>query len=253
MLPKFKSQNGAKQRKNLLVDVGIGSKIASVFIKAVMIVVMVLFMFPAYLLTIRNKKYLFNALKLQRGVITVSNHCYYIDAGLICLSLLPHFAYYGIDTQTMSVPLLSYFLKRLGGFSLEQNNFHTLFSTIEYLLKKNKIVHLFPEGNLLDYNQKVAAFQKGAFYFSLACDAPIVPIAIVLKKRPILKFLTKPFPRVELHLCEPIYPHQYKKEGLNKKEILEKLALDAQQAINDKIKKAQGDYSLFKGKINHHI
>lgn len=254
MWARFKKESSKKDNSSceLLIDRGFFPTIGTLIMHILFWAVMML-MFPLYLLKIKNRKYFFSVLNNKRGAISVANHCYYLDSGFISLALFPHFTNYAVDEHTMSVKFLGYFLKRIGGFPVSQTNFRPLYNTIGHLLKKNRIVHLFPEGNMLDYNQRVAEFERGAFYFALAYDAPILPIAIVLKKRPLLRFLTKPLPRVEVHLCKPIYLEAYKELGLSHKELLSKIASDVQTIIDQKIQEEGGDYTLFAGKIDHKI
>jgi len=44
-------------------------------------------------------------------------------------------------------------------------------------------VHVFAEHDLAHFNQRVNEFKDGAFFLALLLDVPVIPIAIVVKRR----------------------------------------------------------------------
>lgn len=248
----------SKKEKRMLVSFSFFSRFRSFLMKFFLGWIPYVFAPLFFGVRVKNKHQFYIARKKRdgkgrQGIFTISNHCFYLDPGLIHFGIFPHFAFYGIDEKTMSMPSFGWFLKSYGGFALPKKQPMLIGRTVADLIQRKKIVHFFPEGNLLDYNQTISSFQQGVFYFALMNQAPILPIAIVLKKRKIFSRLTKPFPRVIISFGEPVYSDDYLKKGLSRLEILEAMGKDLEKAVQKLIDDEGGDKSLFDGKIHHRI
>lgn len=252
-----KNLSGKKRQKNL-VSFSFFSRARSFFMKFLLGWIPYVFLPLFFGARVKNRRYFREARKNptgrgKRGIFTISNHSFYVDAAFIHYGIFPHFAFYAIDQKTMQIPSLGWFLASYGSFPLPQDQPMLIGRTVSDLIRRKKIVHFFPEGNLLDYNQEIVPFKRGVFYFALMSGAPVLPMGIVLKKRKFFSKLTKPFPKVIINFGKAISPTDYQDKGLSRAQILEKMSQDLEKAVQRLIDEEGGDKSLFEGKITHRI
>lgn len=75
------------------------------------------------------------------------------------------------------------FFKKCGGISVDRENIDlTVIKQCLSVLKKGKILTIFPEGTRNKTEQELLEFKAGASVFAIKANAPIVPLYI--KKRP---------------------------------------------------------------------
>ena len=77
-----------------------------------------------------------------------------------------------------------------GAFGIHDGYPMSIASSVREAMKGNQYVTIFPEGLQTCRNQEVIPFNKGAFYLALENEAPVIPIAIVLYGRRILRTLS---------------------------------------------------------------
>lgn len=126
-----------------------------------------------------------------------------------------------------------WFFKSCGGISVNRDNVGL--STIKEslnVLKKDKILTIFPEGTRNKTDEPLLEFKAGASVFAVKSGAPIVPMFIIKKGRA--------FKRNVIMVGEPIYfDNTYKgEEGTNKaNEIIKQKMLELKQQYENKINK----------------
>ncbi len=94
--------------------------------------------------------------------------------------------------------LVTSFLKKMGGIPVDRNSINiSVIKKCLQVLKKDKILTIFPEGTRNKTNQDLLEFKAGASIFSIKAQAPIIPLYI--KKRPHFFWINK------VVVGEPIY------------------------------------------------
>lgn len=79
--------------------------------------------------------------------------------------------------------LVTGFFKKMGGIPVDRNNINiSVIKNCLQVLKKDKILTIFPEGTRNKTSQDLLEFKAGASIFSIKSQAPIIPLYI--KKRP---------------------------------------------------------------------
>ncbi|NLY17532.1 MAG: hypothetical protein GX045_00895 [Clostridiaceae bacterium] len=77
---------------------------------------------------------------------------------------------------------------------------------MEFLLRKNHIVHFFPEGIVKPYYTGLRSFKKGAFHLAALANVPIVPMLITFEPPNRIYKLIRKKPVMTLHIGKPINP-----------------------------------------------
>lgn len=172
-----------------------------------------------------------NNLKKCTNAITISNHCHYLDPGLIAFAVCPRRIYFSGLENTFNNPFFSFFIRCLGGFPIPNNNPGRIIKPIGKKLKKDKtFIHIFPEGELFSGNQLIKPFKTGCISLSLFFNTPIIPIVEIQKK----KFSFLP-PKVIIVIGEPIFFSEtsFNKERKKSYKILtEEIRITMQDMIN---------------------
>ena len=246
--------NNMKKNGKYLINFSLLHRIPAWFVKLLITCVLIIFLPILFSIQVKNKRQFLKFKRAQKnGLFLTSNHCYYVDGGMTHYALFPFSCYFTADEPTMNVKGLGTFLRLLGVFPLPENQGMKIGRTISEAIRRRKIIHFFAEGNMLDYNQEVAELKNGLFYFSYQSKAPVIPLAIVLKRRKIVKSLTKPFPKVLLVFGEPIFPADYFIKGVSKNDSLKMMSLAVKNSLQSMIDQHGGDKTLFEGKIDHRV
>ena len=158
--------------------------------------------------------------KLPKGkCIFVCNHVSNIDA-LILLNSFWRAQYVIAKKELFKRPLLRAFLKGMKSIPIDRDNVEI--STIKQcmsVLKKDKVLTIFPEGTRNKTDKPLLEIKDGAGVFAVKSGAPIVPIWI--KKRP------KPFVFNTVYVGEPFY--LTKENSQNSGEIIKNHLLNLRQ------------------------
>ena len=94
------------------------------------------------------------------------------------------------------------------------------FSYVDSALKKGNMLHFFPEGVLIPYDNELREFERGAFMHSQKTNCPILPIVLCQRKA------TGPFKFLKKHGCSftaYILEPQYIDGSLKKREAVAEL------------------------------
>lgn len=125
-----------------------------------------------------------NKKKIPKGkVIFVCNHRSNIDF----LYLFTHIGrkqYVLAKKELFRNKFVSFFFHKCGGIEVDRDNISL--STIKEslnVLKKNKILTIFPEGTRNKTNQDLLEFKSGASVFAVKTNAPIIPLYIQKKPK----------------------------------------------------------------------
>jgi len=111
--------------------------------------------------------------------VVVANHASYLD-GVILTAVLPARFTFVIKQEMTQVPVVNYFLSRLGSVFVDRSNHHraaTAARRILNLATKQKSIAFFPEGTFTA-EPGLRRFRNGAFTVAQRGKLPVVPIII---------------------------------------------------------------------------
>lgn len=146
---------------------------------------------------------------LSKGIITVSNHIFPLDA--LCIRMA--------TGRRMWIPMLPdlfeskdwWLLTHLGGIPLADGSLSAtkkFNAAFDELNRRGQAVHIFPEARSWLYYKPLRPFMKGAFTMSYKWACPIIPICLAYRPRTgIYKLFGKPeIPLITVRIGEPIIP-----------------------------------------------
>ena len=139
------------------------------------------------------------------GFVSISNHIHQMDCTFIGLVYYPHRVYYPTLASNFKIPVIRHIIKMLYAIPIpkKDNQKEKFYSDLNSVLKKGKIVQMYPEGSLWPYYDKIRDFKYGAFKIAVEADVPIQPIRF--------KYVNKWYKRKPTIICEvlkPIYPNK---------------------------------------------
>lgn len=194
--------------------------------------------------------------KCKTGII-ISNHTTFLDPVTISCLVRPGRMFHTLLEETVESPYLGTLTRLLGGIPVPTKGkkpMEELISACRLALKRRKFVHFYPEGECFLYNQNVQAFQSGAFYVAARLNAPVIPVAVVMKPG-----LFKPYsifgrsrPREEVYILDPVFPLEFgcvdSGGNVNIKKVKELTAF-VRGKIQDEINLRKGTNVFYKGKM----
>ncbi len=167
---------------------------------------------------------------LKGGAVSISNHVHkwdYVGARL------------AVKRKDMMIPVWApnirgengKMIRLVGGFPLPENDpgaTATCFRQVIDYLNHGGWLHICAEGSMWEYYQPIRPFKRGAAFFAVKCDKPVVPMAYVYRKASwIRKLLFKAPADFTLRIGEPIYPDK----TLKSTEAQTKLLTEAHAAV----------------------
>lgn len=194
--------------------------------------------------------------KCKTGVM-VSNHTTFFDPVTISCLVRPRRMFHTLLEETVEAPFLGTLTRLLGGIPVPTRGkkpMEELISACRTGLKRRKFVHFYPEGECFLYNQNVQPFQSGAFYIAARLNAPVIPVAVVMKPgvfRP-YSFLGRSRPREEVYVLDAVSPAEFgciDSEGnVNIKKVKE-LTVYVRDKIQEEIILRNGTGIFYRGKM----
>ena len=139
------------------------------------------------------------------GFVSVSNHIHELDCTCIALIYYPHRVYFPTVATNFKIPVIRHIIKLLYAIPIPKldNQKKTFYKDLNYILNKGKIVHMYPEGSLWPYYDKIRNFKYGAFKISVEADVPIQPIKFKYTNK-----WYKKKPAIIAEILNPIYPNK---------------------------------------------
>lgn len=124
------------------------------------------------------------ARRAGRGVITVSNHINVMDCAMTAQVCFPRAVGLTTIQDNLTIPVAGKLVKLLGGIPIpkEPARMRHFVKFVGGRLKRNKIIHFYPEGILRPYSGRLHAFSRGAFVLSVKNGSPIVPVVYVQRR-----------------------------------------------------------------------
>jgi 1-acyl-sn-glycerol-3-phosphate acyltransferase len=176
-----------------------------------------------------------NNLNIRKAIL-ISNHTLYLDPGILSHAIMPRRTYFSAMEKTFNKKILGTYIRLLGAFPLKDNTpLLSALKQIKRAIDKRGFIHIFPEGELYHYNQKVKDFKNGAFYLSFIFNIPVIPIALLVKQRSFLGKKTRLLPPKVIVLIEkPLFPYEFNNYSL-KEEKINAMKEKAQNIIQNSI------------------
>ncbi|MEA4889845.1 MAG: lysophospholipid acyltransferase family protein [Clostridiaceae bacterium] len=167
----------------------------------------------------------------NRGAILVCNHIHYLDCTMIGCAAAPRQVFFASMQENFKLPVAGWFVRNLGCVSVGAtlNDKRTFCQSIYSLLKQNKWVMIYPEGEMKLYGQGVRPFKPGAFHLAAQAGCPVVPLALIQRKPNGFWRLWKKRPLLTLVIGPPVNPqpaYSVKKKAQDLQERVETLYQD---------------------------
>jgi glycosyltransferase involved in cell wall biosynthesis/1-acyl-sn-glycerol-3-phosphate acyltransferase len=144
----------------------------------------------------------------KTGAVTVCNHVHEMDA-TVCAVAIPR-------RKLIFVSLPSNFklgaagplVNILGSVPTPAGPKETqiFIHALSKRLRQGRIVHFYPEGELMRYDSEIRGFHHGAFYLAVDAQMPVLPMRIVFRKPGVFLRFFKKKPCFTLVFGEPLYP-----------------------------------------------
>jgi len=169
-----------------------------------------------------------------KKAIIICNHLIYLDPIVAIHAMGYKRIMFATLEETCEIPILGTFIQLLGSFPVPKKDPWNIGEPIKWSLNKNRFVLFYPEGSLTLNSQKLKKFKKGAFYFSIENDVPIIPVTIVIKKNKYLNWkIFKELFKVTAVVSEPIYPSDFAASDINIDEQIGKMITHSSELMQD--------------------
>ena len=143
---------------------------------------------------------------LKNGFVTVSNHVIEWDFLAILHAFFPHKAYFPIWSRNMETSMAPLF-KTIGGIPVP-TSVHAgrkFKAAMDSVLQDKKWLHVFAEGSMWYFYPAIRQFRRGAAYFAIKNNAPLIPVAVSYRPPKGIYKLFKKYPNLTVHIGSPLY------------------------------------------------
>lgn len=175
-----------------------------------------------------------NSALLSNGAITVCNHVHMWDYICVMKAIRPHKPYllsWNKNINGKDGPLV----RLVGGIPIPENDESATiayFKAIKKMLNDRGWLHIYPEGSMWDYYRPIRPFKRGAAFFAVTFDKPLIPLAISYRKPGwVRRKIFKQIALLTLHIGEPLL----KNKQLSPKEQEEDLLIRAHASMCDMV------------------
>lgn len=166
---------------------------------------------------------------LKNGVISISNHVHMWDFIGEMLTVFPHRPNILAWSKNMRGENKK-MIRLAGGIPVPENDtraFVRFVDAIDQYLQKGGWLHIMAEGTMWEYYMPIRPFKKGAFFFAVRNNKPILPMAYSFRevKGPLKLIWKHAF--LTLNIGEPLFPNT----ELNKEAAVEDLMIRAHESV----------------------
>lgn len=146
--------------------------------------------------------------KVKGGKVTVSNHVHPMDCTMTGLINSPKRTYYPTLVENFKIPVIKHIIRILYAIPIPSKikQKERFLNEIEDILKAGKTIHMYPEGALWPYYEKIRQFKSGAFNIAVSANVPIVPIRYIFVEPKGIYKLYKRKRCINAIVLEPVYP-----------------------------------------------
>lgn len=140
------------------------------------------------------------------GVVVVSNHVHTLDIQMISTFLFGMRRVHWLTLARNFDLNLRFFIRNSGGVPIpeDHDNKKRCFSEMQQMLKENGVLHICPEGSLVDLCGTIRPFKVGAFRFAAENQVPLLPVTLRFEEKN-KKGKPYKFPRFIIDVAPPIY------------------------------------------------
>jgi 1-acyl-sn-glycerol-3-phosphate acyltransferase len=172
-------------------------------------------------------------MKVQKtGAVTICNHIHEMDSTICAVGLSTKKLIYVSKPVNFNLNVAGLFVNILGSVPTPSSpkEVQSFVYILSKYLRQGRLVHFYPEGELIRYERNLHDFQRGAFYLATDAQVPVLPMRIICREPDGLLRFFKKKPCFTLVMGEPIYPNYFmlKKEAA---EDMQKRAEDAMQRL----------------------
>lgn len=167
--------------------------------------------------------------QFKNGAMTVANHVYRWDFLAILQAVRFRCMWFPARQENLETSD-AWMIRGAGGIpvpdtSQAMKKFNAAFN---YLHKKKKWLHCFPEASRWDFYGPIRPFRKGAFSMAYSYNLPVIPMAFSYRKPTgLYKFFKVKHPLITLRIGEPIFPDK----TIGKSESCDKMRKEAHEQI----------------------
>jgi 1-acyl-sn-glycerol-3-phosphate acyltransferase len=142
------------------------------------------------------------------GALTVCNHVHLLDSVLVALAMFPRRVVFTAAAFNLTNPWYGGLVRLLGGVAVPRTTagLPMFFSELSLFLAEGRIVHFFPEGELVPYDTNLRDFKRGAFHLAAQARVPVVPLSIRFTPPRGFRRLIRRRPTMVIVVGEPIVP-----------------------------------------------
>lgn len=154
---------------------------------------------------------------IKKGVVSCCNHVHMWDYLGIVSALAPIKPYVLIWADNINGEWGN-MMRLVGGIPIPESGAKATMAylrAVRKLLAEGNWLHIYSEGSMWEYYRPIRPFKRGASFFALDCNKPILPMAYTFREPNFIrKHIFKQIATLTLHIGEPIY----KNDALPKKE-----------------------------------
>ncbi len=186
-----------------------------------------LFLYLKFILNVKYKNPK-NLKNVKGGAVMISNHVHTLDSVMNSLAVFPRRPIMTAEKTNFVKPGAGFWVSLLGAVPIPENILETqlFFSELSKQARHGRIIHIFPEGELIKEDSSVREFKRGAFKLAVESSVPVVPIRITFDDS---KFLMWKRKQITLHIGKPLYPDL----SISSKDALTKLKNEAELSMNN--------------------
>lgn len=134
----------------------------------------------------------------KKAAVIVSNHVHNLDSFMMMQAFFPNSAYVVALKHNFEAFIIGGLVRVMRGVPLpdDMQNFQRFAMQMNQMLQHtSKRLLFYPEGEILPYSKELRPFAKGAFYFAVRNNVPIMPMVFVFPKKK----------RIQLIIGKPVY------------------------------------------------
>lgn len=140
---------------------------------------------------------------MNKGMISISNHIHPMDCTFIGL------VYYPTLESNFKIPFIRHLIRILHAFPIPKDakKKEKFYGQIDKALKDGEIIHMYPEGSMWTYYDKIRNFKYGAFKMACSANVAVLPIKFTYVDAHGIYKLYKRKKCIQAIVLDPIYPN----------------------------------------------
>jgi 1-acyl-sn-glycerol-3-phosphate acyltransferase len=143
------------------------------------------------------------------GAITICNHIHEMDSPICAVGIPFRKLIYISQPANFDIGAAGILVDVLGSVPTPSSpkEMQSFMYTLSRCLRKGRLVHFYPEGEMIKYDDRIRKFQRGAFYLAIDAQVPVLPMKIIPRQPDGLQRFFKKKPCFTLVFGEPLFPN----------------------------------------------